>query len=174
MSFARQKYILEFAFWSILIAILWAQIDAFSEPIAEFRFGADGWPRFVLIGIFTGALGQLVLGFFENHDSGDDSQEPPIAISRTQQILIFTIPLFYLFLMHRIGFFVATPLFIISYLAVMEVRQWRFLIGVTAAIYGFMVLLFVRIFYVALPVGIWPQFYDINNAIITFIRLPLW
>lgn len=73
--------------------------------------------------------------------------------------------------MHRIGFFVATPLFIAAYLFVLEVRRIRPLVFVTLAVYGFVLLLFVRFFYVALPVGAWPSFYEINNQIITLVRI---
>ena len=52
----------------------------------------------------------------------------------------------------------------------MEVRKVRLLFGVTATVYGLVLLIFVRLFYVALPVGNWPVFYDINNWIVVAVR----
>ena len=172
----EQKLIGEWLFWSLLVTIMWLQTDSFSEPIAEFRFGADGWPKMVLLGIFVGATGQMALGLFEalrTQSQTKTDKAPPRQISRWQQIAIFALPLFYLWLMHRIGFFVATPIFIAAYLWVLEVRRLQPVLLVTAAVYGFVLLLFVRFFYVALPVGAWPYFYEINNQIITLVRLGL-
>ena len=75
--------------------------------------------------------------------------------------------------MHRVGFFVASPLFIMAYLWVLEVRNWRHILGVTAIILALLFFVFVRLFYVAVPVGAWESFYAINNEIITYIRLGL-
>ena len=49
-------------------------------------------------------------------------------------------------------------------------RKTRLLIGVTATVYGLVLLVFVRLFYVALPVGNWPVFYDVNNWIVVAVR----
>ena len=59
---SRQVMILsEWLFWSVLALILWLQTGAFSEEIAEYKFGADGWPKMVILGLFVGATGQAVL-----------------------------------------------------------------------------------------------------------------
>ena len=90
-----------------------------------------------------------------------------------QKIAIFGLPLCYLWAMHRIGFFVATPLFILLYLYVLEVRNWRHLLGVIFIVLALIFFVFVRLFYVAVPVGAWEAFYSINNEIITYIRIGL-
>ena len=173
---------LEWIFWCALVFVLWSQTGAFSEDIAEYAFGATGWPRAVLVGLLLGATGQWALGVLEHRagrggaarratqregGAGGGAQR---TVGRVQQVAIFAFPMLYLWLMHRVGFFVATPLFVMGYLMVLEVRDWRRLAGVTAAVYGIILLVFVRFFYVALPVGAWPAFYDINNWIITIVR----
>ena len=168
----RRNLILEWLFWCVLVAVLWAQTGSFSETITEYKFGADGWPKVVLLGLLIGATGQLVLGYVGlNPASETEEATAKKNISRKQQIAIFIVPLLYLWLMHRIGFFVATPIFIATYLLVLEVKNWRYIVGVTAFIYVFILLLFVRFFYVALPVGAWQFFYDISNTIITIVRI---
>ena len=170
----EQKLIGEWLFWCVLVTLFWMQTDSFAEPIAEFRFGADGWPKMVLLGILIGATGQMTLGLYEARRTNlppTSDETGTRQISRWQQISIFVLPLLYLWLMHRIGFFVVTPLFIAAYLFVLEVRRIRPLVFVTLAVYGVVLFLFVRFFYVALPVGAWPSFYEINNQIITLVRI---
>ena len=176
------KIFAEWLFWSVLALILWMQTGAFSEEIAEYKFGADGWPKMVIGGIVIGATGQALLKLLDSRTAQDSDGEeaamatPSMPISlrkRGQQIAIFGMPLLYLWAMHRIGFFVASPLFIAAYLYVLEVRNWRHILGVTVIILALLFYVFVRLFYVAVPVGAWESFYAINNEIITYIRLGL-
>jgi hypothetical protein len=83
---------------------------------------------------------------------------------------IFLLPLVYLVLLPRTGFFVTTPVFVAAFLWVLQVRRVRLLVSVTAIAYGLVLLIFVRLFYVALPVGNWPVFYDVNNWIVVAVR----
>lgn len=176
------KIFSEWLFWSVLALILWMQTGAFSEEIAEYKFGADGWPKMVIGGIVLGATGQALLKLLDTRSEqtaeGQDAPKakPQMPVSwrkRGQQIAIFGMPLLYLWAMHRIGFFVASPLFIAAYLYVLEVRNWRHILGVTFIILALLFYVFVRLFYVAVPVGAWESFYAINNEIITYIRLGL-
>ena len=94
-------------------------------------------------------------------------------MSRYQVVAIFCLPLVYVFLMRRLGFFLATPLFIFAYLWTLEVRRWQVLVAVTLIVFAVVLLVFVRFFYVALPVGSWEWAYAINNAIVALVRLGL-
>ena len=136
----------------------------------------------VLLGLFVGASGQLLLGLLSaknaqispaGHTKTDDKPSSEKHISRWQQLAIFGLPFLYLYIMHRIGFFVATPVFILAYLWVLEVRGWKPLLGVSVGVTLFIFVLFVRVFYVALPVGAWLSFYEINNQIIVLLRYGL-
>jgi hypothetical protein len=178
------KIFAEWLFWSVLALILWMQTGAFSEEIAEYKFGADGWPKMVIGGIVIGATGQALLKWLDSGARSDPEEAPQQAPNseaklpvswrkRGQQLAIFGMPLLYLWAMHRIGFFVASPLFIAAYLYVLEVRNWRHILGVTFIILALLFYVFVRLFYVAVPVGAWESFYAINNEIITYIRLGL-
>ena len=183
---SRQLLIVsEWLFWAALALILWLQTGAFSEEIAEYKFGADGWPKMVILGIIVGATGQAAFKWFAPDASLDKTEELKADRSvkqvkqeaswqkTSQKIAIFVLPLAYLWAMHRIGFFVASPLFIALYLYVLEVRNWRLILGITAIILILIFYVFVRLFYVAVPVGAWESFYAINNEIITYIRLGL-
>ena len=171
---ASVKLVLEWLFWCALVAVLWSQTEAFSGGIAEYRFGAHGWPQMVLLGILIGATAQFFLEYLKlpknKAKKTKTGKSTSHAINRYQQAAIFITPLIYLWLMHRIGFFVATPLFIAAYLRVLEVRDWRHIISVASCVYLVVLLIFVRFFYVDLPKGIWPGAYEINTQIITMVR----
>ena len=179
---SRQVVIVsEWLFWALLAGILWAQTGAFSEEIAEYEFGADGWPKMVILGIFIGATGQAILKWLDPNKGQSDGESGHMVSGAKevswqkmgQKVAIFGLPLCYLWAMHRIGFFVASPLFIALYLYVLEVRNWRHLLGVTLIVLALIFFVFVRLFYVAVPVGAWEAFYSINNEIITYIRIGL-
>jgi hypothetical protein len=175
---------LEWGFWVALAAAGYWLTFEFDEPLDIYRFGASGWPRFILVCIVIGATVQLILGLQKGRGSAaapevDDAptdeaadEEEGDAGRPISPILvgIFVLPLVYLLLLPRTGFFLTTPFFILACLWILQVRKVRLLIGVTATVYGLVLLIFVRLFYVALPVGNWPVFYDVNNWIVVAVR----
>ena len=170
-----------FVEWAIWIAVLtWVfwQTQRFDREIAQYAFGAAGWPRALCIAAALGATGQLIYRIAEirrGHVAAK-SAEPATdgkrsgLWQRAKHLPIFIFPLIYLYLVPSVGFYVATPFFILGVLLILEVRSPLTLLGVTGVIYGLVLLLFTRLFYVALPVGRIESFYDINNAIIGIAR----
>ena len=95
------------------------------------------------------------------------ADDPPRNLRRSaQRLAVFALPFAYLFLTARFGFYVMTPVFILALMLLLEVRSWTALLAVTATVYGIVLLVFTRFFYVALPVGHVQPFYDINTMII--------
>ena len=171
----RYNQFIEWGIWVALTAILWAQTDSFAEPIAEFKFGADGWPKVILASLAFGATAQLILNLATTKPDQkfthiDRIGSGNLIKNRWQQFGIFALPFIYLWFMHRMGFFFVTPIFILAYLWTLEVRRWVYLIAVSLCVYAFILFIFVRLFYVAIPVGSWPLFYDFSNWIIPIIR----
>ena len=175
--------VLEWAVWISLAAASYWLTFAFDEPLDVYRFGAAGWPRFILACIAIGATVQLLFGLLARRrsavgpgpaaaDADPDEAPPRFAVS---PILagIFLLPLAYLLALPRIGFFVTTPVFLVAFLWILQVRRPRLILGVTAVVYGIVLVVFVRLFYVALPVGNWPGFYDVNNWIVVAVRSVL-
>ncbi len=175
---------LEWGFWiSLAAAGYWLTFD-FDEPLDIYRFGASGWPRFILLCMVVGATLQLILGLQKERRNAagpaNDSETPgeaegeaeaPARLPVSPRLFgIFILPLAYLLLLPRTGFFFTTPFFVLAFLWILQVRRPRLLIGVTATVYGLVLLVFVRLFYVALPVGNWPVFYDVNNWIVVAVR----
>jgi Tripartite tricarboxylate transporter TctB family len=175
---------LEWGFWvALAVAAYWLTFD-FDEPLDIYRFGASGWPRFILACIVVGATLQAAFGLLkEQREAGapildrevatppEGQPEAPERLRVSPMLFgIFALPLIYLVLLPRTGFFVTTPVFEMAFLWILQVRRVHLLIGVTATAYCLVLLIFVRLFYVALPVGNWPVFYDANNWIVVAVR----
>lgn len=171
---------LEWLFWAALVAVAYAQTGNFDQEISVYEYGADGWPRAICFAILVGATCQLAWQISSlrhqepnaggGRDSTSDGAVPGSIWSIAQRAGFFLLPLLYLYLVARIGFYVTTPFFIMSMLALLEVRSVKAMIAVTAVIYGLALLVFTRLLYVALPVGRIDPFYDINNAIVVTVQ----
>lgn len=168
---------LEWGLWvGLAAAAYWLTFD-FDEPLGVYAFGASGWPRFILACILVGATLQLVVALVRRPaedlpappEDGAGAAQPASPVS-LRLLAIFGLPLVYLFLLPGAGFFVTTPLFVLAFLWILEVRRPPALIGVTAVVYGLVLLIFTRLFYVALPVGNWPGFYDANTWVVVAVR----
>lgn len=175
------KHLIEWLVWLVLAIFVYTQTNLFDKPISEYSFGATGWPRTICLAIIMGATGQFLLQIFPRRNSNDvadatvaadDPQQTGLA-RILQKLGIFVVPLIYLFYMNGLGFFVTTPIFIIAMLVLLEVRSFKALFTVTLIVYGFSLLIFTRLFYVALPIGSYEFFYPINNAIVAFARIGL-
>lgn len=170
----------EWLAWAVLVAIVYSQVSNFDREIQEYAFGATGWPSAICLCILLGATGQLAFRIHANWRNAAAGQlqapkEPMISGFRFTKagaltFGFFVLPFIYLYLAQRIGFYVATPFFILGLLALMQVRSASALVLVTVVVYGLALALFTRFFYVALPTGRIEFFYDINNAIIVLAR----
>lgn len=174
------KPVLEWLFWVLLAAMVYSLTGNFDETIAEYRFGATGWPRVLCAALAFGASGQLIYKLTRSQPAGTAAgtkapeAEVPAEVltfrAGLQRIGVFAAPFVYLYVMPEIGFYVATPFFVLAILLLLEVKSPRVLAGVTLVVYGLVLLIFTRFFYVALPVGHIESFYDINNWIIVLVR----
>lgn len=165
---------LEWGIWVGIALLAWAQTGRFDEEIAEYRYGASGWPRGLCIAMIAGASGQLLLRLVQGpaRDNDEDTESQEMSFWRwIQRIGIFVLPLVYLWFMPTLGFYVSTPVFIAILLILLEVKNPLTILTVVAIVYGLVLALFTRFFYVALPTGSEPPFYDWNNAIIEFVRI---
>lgn len=174
---AYARPVAEWLVWISLAAAVYAQTGFFDEEIPNYAFGATGWPRALCWLTAAGATGQLLTRVLAIHrgeavetDSAAERPSAPgwRAIAHRAAIMLF--PFVYLFFVPTIGFYVATPLFILGLLLLLDVRNPITLLGVTAIVYTIVLLIFARFFYVALPVGTTQPFYDWNNTIIVLVR----
>ncbi len=171
---------LEWLTWLVLALVAYNITYEFDKPLEGYRYGATGWVRFVLISIVFGATLQAIFKHFrweeveaDEEDQADTLETESSWRRRIRSISIFVVPLIYLWLVPRTGFYLTTPFFIAIYMVVLHVKGWKPFIIVPSIVYGLILLIFTRLFYVALPVGSWQAFYDINNAIIVTVRSGL-
>jgi len=164
----------EWAVWIALAAAAWSQMAYFDEPIPGYALGATGWPKAVCVAIAIGATGQLLLKLFSGRTPGAASGPAARDIPwdrLAKGVAIFALPFLFVWGAERIGFYVACPLFVLALMLLLEVRSWKPLLGVTLIVWGLVLVVFTRLFYVALPVGRWDPFYGWNEAIIELARI---
>ncbi len=170
---------LEMMGWLALALFFYILTFGFADEVGSFAWGAASWPRGVIFVIAIGAVFQFYLQIkrayrlqsyapTSEETSEDSSNEPPVDYRRA--LGIFLIPLVYLLALPRIGFYIATPVFLAGFIYYLGERRWGLILAVTLFIYGLVNLVFTKLFYVALPTGIWPGFYDFSNWFVTAIR----
>ena len=165
--------LVEWAIWLAIAFFFYSQTSRFDEDIASYRFGATGWPRTLAICVAIGATGQMLYRIFRETTPSPVAEalaEDVSAWTWAQRLGILVLPIVWLWTIPYVGFYVSTPIFIFALLLILEVYAWRALIGVTAVVYGLVLLLFTRFFYVGLPVGTLDGFYEANNWIIATAR----
>ena len=87
-----------------------------------------------------------------------EERRPPLKLAAA-----FGLPLLFVFLLPKTGFYLTTPFFLLAYLILLGERRPLVLIGVTLLIYVLINLIFTSLLFVALPTGTWPGFYDFSN-----------
>lgn len=167
---------LEFAAWMAIAAFFYGFSFEFADEMGAFQWGAAAWPRGVVLVLVITALVQLAIrlrALKRSNAAGEAPVESGLAIDPQAALRaagMFAIPIIYVALMPYIGFYVGTPLFLVAYLAYLGERRWSRLIGVPVFIYLLVNLVFTKLFFVALPVGNWPGFYDFSNWLLVTIR----
>lgn len=160
---------IELLVWLSLAAMAYVLTFEFADERGTFRWGPTAWPRAVILLLALGALLQFAVRLRNLQPRAASGSTLTLA-DRLRVLGVFAIPLVYVWTLPRMGFYVATPLFLIGYLLYLGERRWRLLLGVPLFIYAIVNLVFTRLFYVALPTGNWPGFYDFSHWFITVIR----
>lgn len=166
--------LIETALWLTFAGIAYGLSFQFDGSFPDYRYGAAGWPRsFILIFVVC------VLGLFATSLAELRCKEEPqkklekIATNWKEKLILFgnfVIPIGYIFLLPRTGFFLTTPFFIVGYMYMLGERRLVHLLGSAALIYALCLLIFTKLLYMPLPVGNWSGFYDINTALLSIIR----
>lgn len=160
---------LELAFWLALALVAFGLSFQFSDELGTYQWGAASWPRAVIFLMAITAVIHATIRLRERRRAtvadGSDSRSGLVG-----SVGLFVIPLVYAWLLPRTGFYVTTPVFLIVFLLYVGERRWHIVLITTALITALVFLIFAKLFYVALPVGNWPGFYDVNNWLLVTIR----
>lgn len=167
---------IELAVWLSIGAFFYAYSVDFAGERGSFEFGPAAWPRAVVMLMITAALVQFALKVnrlrgpalkaAERRAEREAAGWPDAA----RTLGMMAIPIAYVYVMPYVGFYVATPIFLVAYLAYLGERDWRRLLGVPLFVYVLVNLVFTKLFFVALPVGSLPVFYDISNWFLVTLR----
>ena len=171
----------EAAFWIALAVVAFAMTFQFDQPIEIYEFGAAGWPRVVLVLMFAAAVGQLWMQRRQRRrpssGNGRNCDDPlPMRASGDVRVVsprlaaIFGLPVAYAALLDYVGFYFVAPVLCVGYLYTTGERHWGRIIGITLFIYALLLTVFVKIFYVGLPIGYVSPFYDFSNWLLVTIR----
>ncbi len=174
--------LVEFGIWIAITATAFGLTFQFNEPLAQYRYGAAGWPRVIIFGIAFFALIQTiwrllnperkgaVMGMAEDHHAAAPPLEERSIKVHLKHAATFAAPLIYLYLMPRMGFYIITPFFLGAYMRLLGEKKIRHLVGTTLFIYALTILIFLELLFVPLPVGNWPGFYDVNSLFVSIIK----
>lgn len=159
----------ELACWLTLAAVAYALTFTFSDAAVTYAWGAAAWPRAVIVLIVIGATAQYL---FEARTETATRKRPEHGAGGVRWRVLFALalPLVYVALLPHAGFYATTPFFLAGYLLVLGERRVPVLIAVAIATYAAIVTLFSAVFYVALPTGTWPGFYDLSNTLLSWLR----
>ncbi|MFZ9038156.1 MAG: hypothetical protein ACO3DT_08820 [Gammaproteobacteria bacterium] len=80
------------------------------------------------------------------------------------------LPLFFAALLEDFGFYTLAPFFIIGVMYLFGERRPKPMALIMALIFGFMLMMFVKILYVGLPVGNIEPFYSIGSWVVTLLQ----
>lgn len=167
--------------WVAIAVGMWVYSFAFDSPIASFELGPVWWPRAILLLILVAAAGAFLADMRRKGAWGDGHPaidvdpdgEASGAMDRGQRLRLaaaMVVPLVYVWLLPRVGFFAATPVFIAVYMYVLGISSWRLIAVTTAVAYTALLLVFSRLLYIPLPTGNWPGFYDFSNWLLVLLR----
>ena len=168
----------EVAFWLVFAAGAFALTFKFDQDIEIYKFGANGWPRVVIILIAAAAVGQLlhdVKARIARDATGEKKAPRPLPVSDRRDYAlrigaILVTPFVFAFLLDPVGFYVLAPFFIALLLFIGGERRWARLVGISLFIYALAILFFAKLLFVGLPTGNVHPFYDFSNWFLTMIR----
>lgn len=107
-------------------------------------------------------------GSRELDDEWGEAQDGPDA--RIRILATFTLPLLYLVLLPRTGYFVTTPLFLVAYMVAFREHSPKYMLATTALLYVGSLVIFSKLLFVPLPTGNWPGFYDFSNWLLEILN----
>jgi len=184
MGKLRPGHLIEAGFWLSFAALAYYYSFEFDQPIEIYKFGASSWPRAIILLIALAALAQLWWqSRYGDEDLPEEIDIKPSEGAETATVHaeskqayyfriggLFLLPLLYAYFMNDLGFYASTPFFIVGVMWLMGERRWKYLLGVMAAAYIVIVIIFAKFLYVGLPVGNISPFYDFSNWLLVLLR----
>ena len=172
--FKRNSHLIEGVSWRVFVILAAIYTFDFDDPLPVYEWGPAHWPRVVLICMFVAACWLVFVEYRRGRQAANghaaDSKEIELPVSiRVRMVLIFTVPVVYAFLIHKMGFLLVTPFFLFGYMWLMGVSRLRTLIIMTVGITTAIVIIFVKLIFTYLPPGA-GIFHTINGTILGLLQ----
>jgi len=168
-----KRTVIEALAWLIGAGIFWFLSSDFNSPLPNFKLGPAFWPRVVLVLIVLAALVLLISALLYDPEKTGSAEKVVEQLSshreRLRMMLIFILPVLYVYGMHKLGFLLITPFFMLIYMYVFGVRRIKVLLPVALGVYAALVLVFVKLIFTPLPQGV-GVFYTINGHLLGLIQ----
>ncbi len=174
---SRKQTLIEAAIWLAFATLAYVLAVEFDKPLPTFPLGAAHWPH-VIITVTLIAAGVLIASQFlhgvskpkdDVTDQIFDEAEDDVGPLSAQTIAMFILPLLWVLGMHKLGFLVITPFFLLACTWIMGVRSWKILLTFTVSFYAVIVLVFYKLIFTPLPMGAgW--FHSLNGEMIGLIQ----
>ena len=156
---SRLSSLIEAGCWLTFIFLAFLYTFDFDDPLPVYDLGPAHWPRMVLLGMLIAGSTLLYSDWKKRHqsvqkDSVDNRNVTQTSMSlQIRILLIFVLPVFYTFLIHKLGFLLVTPFFLFVYMWLIGVNRLKTLIVCTLGIYAALVIIFVKLIFTYLPPG---------------------
>lgn len=160
----------------MLVTAAWVYSYEFEQDLRSYAFGTVGWPRTILVLMAICAVGWCGTELRRSRGPHQSIAEQlprgePVTAQAWLKILgTFLLPLLYVWLLPRMGYFATTPFFIAGYAILFGQRRLRNIVLVVCIVWGTSILVFAKLLYVPLPTGNWPGFYEFSNALLRLVR----
>ena len=178
----RKSIIFQLLIWLALGSLAYGLTYRFDIPLENYRYGAASWPRVIILAMVIFALIEAILDLVELRRHGpsravvtggaaDTTPEktiPGVTI-HIKRLATFGVPLLFLFMIPRMGYYVSAPLFITVFMLLLGERRLKHLIVTSLVIYGVTLFVFTKLLFVPLPEGSWPGFYEVSSWIIVLL-----
>ena len=147
--------------WAVLVAGAFALSFGFDDPLPHYPPGAALWPR-IIQGMMTAAAIVLLVSRFLPQTVREEQAKAPEYLEEVpddlagvswRTVAVFVMPLVWAYAMHKMGFLLVTPVFLVLFTWLMGVTRWRTLLGFGVGFYAVLVLVFYKLIFTPLPMG---------------------
>ena len=173
----KDRVVWEVFAWAAFVAGAFVLSFAFDDPHPHYPPGAALWPRIVQAMMTVAAIVLLVSRFLpqtvreEQVKAPDHLDEVPDDLTGVswRTVAVFALPLVWAYAMHKMGFLLVTPVFLVLFTWLMGVTRWRTLLGFGFGFYAVLVLVFCKLIFTPLPMGA-GMFHTINAELLALLQ----
>ena len=162
--------------WLAFAGFAYWVLQGFDRPSVHFDLGAAFWPKVIVAVLFMSGVILLISRFFPQSRKIDAEhiayiEETPddAAQFSWRLVAIAIVPLIWTLAMHKMGFLLVTPFFLVAFTWLMGVRKWSTILTYSLIFYSLLVVVFYKLIFTSLPMG-GGFFNTINGELIGLIQ----